>query len=300
LLNRENLQDWKNYTKAEIPLKDIDSLVNKFKIQDLQKIAMDKKSDLPEYKKNNAFTLWLSHHDAEDLIDYLIFAKQCEPFVTPQSDWDTLVTNTAFSETLIQRGLTLRRKSSRNFLKSRYTFQVLRLAFYNKKYEQTLQLYDSLIGTFDSNTATLSDYRSLGIKAGVYYHKKDYPLAAYLYAKMFDGPDGVKKTAMISFFWSTRQRAFGNKTAIIEAAMKLCKNNHERANLTIMQAFRNTDKALPLIKKAYAFDPNIRGIDVLINREINKMEERYQQHGINEVNQIEYDSYYYCTKPKGS
>jgi hypothetical protein len=293
ILNQENIQDWKHYTKADIPLKDIDSLVNKYTIQDIKKIAVGQVKMLASDKKNNAFTQWLLRHSAAAVINYMIYAKQCEPYVIPQSDWDTLVTNIDSSQILIRTGLALRHNTTDKFLKARYTFQVLRLAFYNKRYDQTLHLFDSLIGTFDPKTAMLSDYRSLGLKAGVYYRTKNYPMATYLYAKMFDGPDGLKNTAMISFVWSTSRWAKQNKTAIIDSAFQLCKNDHERAVITVMQALRSNDKALPLIKKAYALDPNIKGIDVLVNREINKMEERYEQHGINQTNHIEYDSYYY-------
>lgn len=299
LLNLENLREWQRYTKNEAQIKDIDSLVNKFSIDDLKKIATKKTQDLPGSKKSNSFAKWLAQNTPSNAARYFVFAKQCEPYVTPQSDWDTLTVNRDSSEILINKGLALWGNSKNHFLQLRYAFQVLRLAFYNKKYDLTLSLYDSLIGDAQPQSPGLTYYRCLGLKAGVCFKKGNYAEAAYLYSKIFDGTDGLKKMSMVSFMWSVHNH--GKSDAVIKAAEALCKDNHERAVITVMQALREGNKALPLIQQAYKLDPSVEGIDVLVNREINKMEERYQAHNINLANGIEYDSYeqYFEDQPVG-
>ncbi|SDZ90912.1 hypothetical protein SAMN05192529_10415 [Arachidicoccus rhizosphaerae] len=292
LLNLDNLKEWQDYTHQTCSLIDLDSLINKYPVQTLRDISTGNLNHLTVRQRQNTFSQWLFNNNKRDALQYLIFAKDCEPFVTTKNYWDTLTVNIDSSEILIKDGINKWNNTKDSFLKSRYAFQILRLAFYNKKYDRTLKLYDSLIGNASSNSRTLSDYRSLGLKAGVYFRRNNYPQAAYLYSKLFTGPDGVKQTAMLSFLWSIRHEQPKNSKTVLQSAYELCSDDHERAVMTIMQALRETDKALPLIKKAYALDPAIKGLDVIFNREINKMEERYLTYNIDQSNKIEYLSYF--------
>src|SRR5690606_7964333 len=123
--------------------------------------------------------------------------------------------------------------------------------------------------------------RIIGFKAGAHYRKGDKPLAGYYYAKMFDNSDAYKYEAMVSFDWSRLRNdpETGNlQKDRIEEIYSLCKTDHERAVVMVMKGLRAyPDFALEDIKKAYALDPNVEGIDVLMNREINKLEEDYFQ-----------------------
>lgn len=275
LLNLANLKEWQSYTSSNIPLEAIDSAINKLSIKDLM-----------NGKSKNVFVRWLLANKSNDVIDYLVYAKQCEPYVIA-NDWDTLRVNADSSWILINKGLNACTKAKNSFLRMRYTFQVLRLAFYNKQNDKTLALYNKLVG--DTQEPSLMYARCLGLKAGVYFRKSDYVRAAYLYSRMFDASDGLKRTAMISFLWSVNNNDSVQNVAAFAA--NLCKNNHERAVITVMQALREFGTGLPFIQKAYELDPAVEGIDVLMNREINKIEERYQAHIINKENGIAYDNY---------
>jgi len=286
LLNDANIKEWRAFAGPAIALNDIDSVVNKFSIKDVQKGG-----------GKNSFVHWLHNDKTGEAIDYLVYAKQCEPYVSSESYWDTLKVNRDSSEILINKGLAACAKVKADFIRMRYAFQVLRLAFYTKQNDRTLNLYSKLIG--NKQDTSLAYARCLGFKAGVYFRQSSYAQAAYLYSRMFEICDGLKPTAMISFNWcvSNTEAVDG----VLAAALNLCKNNHERAVITVIHALREYAEALPDIKKAYELDPTVEGIDVLVNREINKVEERYQAHYINKMNGIAYDSYvqYFEDAPEG-
>jgi len=286
LLNTDNLKEWQSYAGVNILPEDIDSVLNSFAVKDVINISRGRQDLLPKANTNNTFVRWLIDNKSTGVTDYLVYAKQCEPYVTA-NDWDTLTVNKNASEILISKGLAIVPKTTDNFLKLRYSFQVLRLAFYNKQYERTLALFDKLIGNTQGVSLTFA--RCLGFKAGAYFRLHNYAHAAYLYSKMFDAYDGLKYTAMVSFVWSVTSEDSVKKA--ITSAIDLCKNNHERAVITVMQALREYKQALPLIQKAYQLDPTIKGIDVLVNREINKIEERYQAQNLYEENSPLYDRY---------
>jgi len=278
LLNDANLKEWQSFAGLSIPLGDIDSIINKCAVKDLINIS--------KHKNNNAFAQWLAGNKSNGAVDYLVYAKQCEPYVV-STGWDTLTVNTDSSEILIKKGSDACSKAKVDFIRTRYAFQVLRLAFYNKQNDRTLQLYNKLID--DAQPQSLTFARCIGFKAGVNFRQGNYAQAAYLYSKMFDASDGLKRTAMISFVWSVDNN--DSIKDVVASALGLCKNNHERAVITVMQALREFGEALPLIQKAYELDPAVEGIDVLVNREINKIEERYQTHNLNKENGIAYDGY---------
>ncbi len=286
LLNAANIKEWQTYTKANILADDIDSVLNSFNLKDLINVSNGRQAIVAPAKKNNAFTRWLAANNSNGAANYLVYAKQCEPYVTA-NDWDTLTVNRAASEILINKGLAMVPKTGDNFLRLRYAFQIIRLAFYNKQYARTLALFDQLVGNAQEPSLTLA--RCIGFKAGVHYKQTKYAQAAYLYSKMFDASDGLKRTAMVSFVWSATSNDSLKNT--VAAAMAFCKNNHERAVITVMQALREYNEALPLIQKAYQLDPAIKGIDVLVNREINKVEERYQTQKLYKENGPLYDRY---------
>jgi hypothetical protein len=281
LLNAANIKEWQSFAGAGIPSADIDSVLNQFPVQDLINISKGRVG-----AGKNVFAHWLAGPKHKGVLDYLIYAKQCEPYAAA-TDWDTLRVNADSSEILINKGLDAFTKANDGFLRIRYAFQIIRLAFYNKQNERALELYNKLIG--DTQDSCLSFARCMGCKAGVYYRQKKYAQAAYWYSRMFEASDGLKRTAMTSFLWCIDNE--GSNASVTDSAMGLCRNNHERAVFTIMQALLEYGKALPLVQKAYQLDPTIEGIDVVVNREINKMEERYQADNIYKANGTEFENY---------
>lgn len=227
----------------------------------------------------NAFYQFLAEKKNKEYLDYLIYAKKCEINASqPDADWEENKKKPIQSNnSLKDEGLTAFKKEKNDFLKMKYAFQVLRMAFYAKQDDEVLSLYDQYLANKADRSVAYT--RIIGFKAGAHYRNGDKPLAGYYYAKMFDNSDAYKYEAMISFEWSRKwydPETSELKKDRIQEIYDLCKTDHERAVVMVMKGLRAyPDFALEDIKKAYALDPKVAGIDVLMNREINKLEEDY-------------------------
>ncbi len=273
----ENIDMWARYTGGNVAKADIDSFVYTFSEAEVmnlyEHVAKGYEINVPEKVKNNGFTKWaLKNKDKEALL-YLSFAKSCEPYTTAlESVWDKaadgLVTpkrDSAQMQLLVHEGLHQYEHTRNEELKLRYAYQVLRMAFYGREYQQTQDLFTRLLSAPVQNFLY---YRCLCLKAGALYKTGKATEAAYLYSLAFDNSDDCKTKAYNSFRWAVN----GN----IDTVLAMCKNDHEKAVLYIMQGLYNYEgtetRMVNILKKAYELDPKVAGLDVVMTRFINKLE----------------------------
>jgi hypothetical protein len=166
---------------------------------------------------------------------------------------------------LVHEGIKLYNAATNDDIRLRYAYQTMRMAFYSREYPQTLMLFNTLITSRPDNFIY---YRCLSLKAGALYKTGRNSEAAYLYSLAFDKSDEIKKSTYTSFRWAVNGR--------IDTVLGLCKNDHERAVLYIMQGLYNyEDKPefmFNALKKAYDLDPKVRGLDIVMTRCINRLE----------------------------
>lgn len=274
------LKEWKAELGDKYSLEQIEQIVYKAGLNSLFALKAEGQAN----SKNdslaaNTFYQFLSDKKGKAYLDYLIYAKKCEINANQElSDWnDNKQKPVQSNNSLKDEGLTAFRKEKNDLLKMKYAFQVIRMAFYAKQDDEVLSLYDQLLaGKADRSVAYT---RIIGFRAGVHYRKGDKALAGYYYSKMFDNSDAYKYDAMVSFEWSRKR--YDTESGELEQdriqdIYKLCKTDHERAVVMVMKGLRAYPEfALDDIKKAYALDPKVAGIDVLVNREVNKLESGY-------------------------
>jgi len=272
-----NTAEWYAYCNKEAKSNDIDSFMVKVSYSQLR--AITQKKTVPNDVKNNTFVKYLLNPKNKEALDYMLYAKRCEPLCVPaESVWDEKnqayadpVIDTSVRQALITEGVQMNGKTKTDFLKWRYGYQAMRLAFYNGQNDVTLKLYDKLIGakTADNNGIYA---RCLGLKAGALYHTRKKKAAAYTYSRVFDLSNDMKRSAMLSFIWVT-------DSIKIPDLFSLCKSSHEKAMLLVMDGLHERTgqemEGMKLLEKAYALDPGVKGLDVIMTREINKAEQRY-------------------------
>jgi len=274
-----NALEWQAHCKNKPSLPDIDSAIYAWKKDKWQATydKIDKNAALPDEVQNNGLVKYLLNNKDREDIAYLLYAKRCEPYPEPlESYWDDAankwripVRDSAAMHVLADEGAERSLKSKDDFLRQRYAYQALRMAFYGNQYDLTLNLYSKLID--DRKGAGLIYNRCLGMKAGALYRLGKKVDAAYLYSRVFDLSDELKEKVHISFNW-----AVGADT---KAVLALCRNDHEKAVVYIMDGLYESEgqemEGLELLQKAYAADPSIRGLDFVMIREINKAEQNY-------------------------
>lgn len=266
----ENVAAWQIFLGTGVPRADIDSFVYRFSYTDLkalyQSIEKNTPATLPKAVANNGMTKWFRDQRDLEALGYLMYAKQCEPQVSGADAWDTPERDSLKMTKLIKNGLQLHAAAKQDFFRWRYAFQVMRLAFYSGQNQKTLELYEELIG--NKTGAGYIYARVLGLKAGAMYRTGKKQQAAYLYSKVFDLSDDRKRSAHISFNWAVNANS--------QKVIPLCKNDHEKAVVYIMDGLYNSESdkqsMAELMQQAYKLDPAIRGLDVVMTRAINQLE----------------------------
>ncbi len=274
-----NITEWYDRCEGTVKRADIDSFLNTFDHDDVRALAQ-LVIDVPAKVKNNSFSRFLLQPENKDLLNYMVYAKQCEPLnADPGGHWDEGERNyinntkdTAAMQQMIAKGVIQSSRAKTSFLKWRYTYQALRLAFYNNDNQEVLDLYSSLAGNRTANNIMYP--RCLGLKAGALFRLHRKREAAYLYSKAFDQGNDMKYGGFLSYLWCLDSM----KTTDI---LPLCKNKHEQAVLWVMDGLHECSgeemEGIKCMQKAYALDPNVKGLKFIMTREMNKAEQRFLQ-----------------------
>lgn len=299
----ENVRSWKNMTGKNVDDSDIAALLYRTDKQYIHRIYEHIRKDytlsVPNNIAKNTFVKWLVKNNKHEQVLYLEFAKQCEPYAQPlesywddkKNEWASPLRDSAAMQELVQEGIKRHAAATDADLRMRYAYQTMRMAFYSREYPQTLTLFNELIPP--GTTHYLFD-RCLALKAGALFRTERKNEAAYLYSLVFDHSDEQKQNAMLSYLWAS-----GNKPDNI---LQYCRNDHERAVLYLMsgmhestylgegndynsgpsgqaavldQRRKATAYLLASLSTVYSYDPRVRGLDVLMTRNIIRLERSF-------------------------
>lgn len=244
----ENDLMWYNHCQKKVPIVKIKEAV--FEI------------DLSEVNPNskNEFIQYLYQHKDFETINYLYFAKELET-LNPNTDdvWekkDVLVNKQRNEKiaTCFERIKT----TDDVILKKRYYYQIFKLLSFIGEGKRTIALYETYSKQFKT---------------------KDFLDDWALFYRMQAEPDNVKMNYLASqVFVRGTDNKFDikwnfNKNIPIEKVLKFAKTNDEKANIYVLYSFKRIDQNLDNIKKVYQFDAKNRGLNFLLMREINKIED---------------------------
>ena len=234
----DNAKEWEERYCQNAEVEDIRYIVYKasrFQLQDLL-IAMDSEPGSPSRRlggtlASNTWARYLVKHNCRETVDYLMFAKTCEPHVVAPADtWKDINRDTVAMGRLIGEAHERFLRTESDYIKLRYAFQAIRLAHYSKDYAKTLELADYYLPKID-NDPSIVEYWIWGHKAGALQALGNRPEAAYLYSRIFEKCPGKRESAYRSFRIDTNEEW--------EQSLLLCKNDHERANLYVLRANSN-------------------------------------------------------------
>ncbi len=196
-----NLAEWKEIFCALVPIKDIGNVIYNTSLEELEllRTAINSKTIPLDFRMSkNAFARHLENNKCNETIDYLIFAKRCEPHVVRQNSWSEKKRDIVRMQNLIVQGRRVFRKTKSNYIRLRYAYQIIRLAHYSKDYEQTVELYEELLPKTDRIESILYDWM-LGHKAGAMSHLGEEVEAAYLFSQIFHRCPSKRESAFRSF-----------------------------------------------------------------------------------------------------
>lgn len=267
----ENVREWRS-RYCDIPKEeDVREVIYAYSESDLWEmdnaIAYNT-SAMGSFLRQNSFARYLVRHRCQETVQYLLFAKACEPYVTRSQDsWAEPDKRLRKEEMylLIEKGKDIFMQTQSDYIRLRYAFQIIRLAHYSGQHQRTLDLFDYLMPKIDHDPSAIA-FWILGHKAGALSALGRNVEAAYLYARVFLNCPGKRESAYRSFRINSDEEW--------TKCLLLCKDDRERATLHAMRAYVPNSKPLADMESIYQLDPQSPYLEVLLAREIKKFEKQ--------------------------
>lgn len=210
---------------------------------------------------NNSFMLWLQRKENKAALDYMILAKRAELTQFGNTDpWaDDPATSPDVLADLAQKATNLCAKEKNNFLRERYAFQALKMAYYagpamNSR-KAVLALYPAYLEKSQSVV--------LGWAQLFYALQSDDPMQQAIYIlQSFDNSEEKKV-----FCYQQLSRA------TLDSLLPQVKDKKIKELVHVMRAMKSYGRAFEHIKAVYDLNPQSKYLPLLITREVNKLED---------------------------
>ncbi|MEO7306631.1 MAG: hypothetical protein ABIR78_03860 [Ferruginibacter sp.] len=265
-------EEWAAYCAAPVKVADAKKLVNKFALKDLNNLYyhLEKNQPLkiPDSVKQNSMTGYFMQTKDLEALGYILYAKQVEPYVIGgEGDWKAPERDSVKMAKLIKNGQQLYTVAKKDFFKQKYAYQVLRLAHYSGRYTDVINWYDEYAAKITTNSVLHP--LCLALKAGALFHNGQQKEAAYLFSKVFAASTAKRVSNYLGFRWAVDSKA--DKKDYLD----MCKNDKEKASMLALFTLGSTNNDLDNLKEIYRLNPANEELEVLVVREINKLEEKY-------------------------
>lgn len=259
-----NLREWNTFFNGKIKEKDLREFIYTYSRPQMAALYtyIDKgtAAQLPDSVMKNPLTKYLADNKDRETLGYLMYAKQCEPYTGSTDAWNIPSPDSTTMARLSKNGVQLYKACKDPRIKERFAFQAIRMAHYSKAFKQASLLYDSLA----TPTTSFIHYKTLALKAGALMRTGQQTKSAYLFSRVFENAPSQRTMAYKNAIWTEADE---------KEVLKLCANNSEKATVAAMYAFRVVDYHPEGLKEVYDLDPKSPMLDVLLSREVNKLEE---------------------------
>ncbi len=266
-----NIAEWKQYFGNAIPASEISPIIYQAKPIELLDIYVKRQFNkfrmVPGLENNRLVQQLVAKPDTE-FLTYILFAKECEPYVTDLDGWEpeeSINRNRDTLMILMNKAEKLYASCKSDFLKLRYGYQTVRLARYAGEFEKCEELYNTLVP--ELRVESIIRYWALEQKAGAIRKLKRAGESAYLFSLVFGHCPDRRNVAFMGF-------RIPNDTAWNDC-IRRCKTNHERETVYFLRAIDPHNSALDELKSMYSIDPTSEYLTILLSREVNKIEERW-------------------------
>ncbi len=264
--------EWASYCGAAVTPADAKNFIHAFALNDINnlyyKIEKNIARQMPDSMMKNTMALYFMNSRDLEGLGYILFARKVEPYVIGDAgSWEPVKRDEVAMDKYIKNGQQLYTASKKDLFRLKYGYQILRLAMYSNRYKDALNFYDTYIK--GNTVSSVLQGLCISLKAGALRKLGDSKQAAYLFSKAFSGAVAKRVSNYISFKWSV------NDSTEMDSYLAYCKNNEEKANMLTLFALGNPGNGLQTLENIYALNAGCEGLEVLVTREINKLEEKY-------------------------
>lgn len=264
--------EWAAYCGSSVIKGDAKKLVNKFAWKDLNNLYYNLEKNqplkIPDSVKQNSMTAYFMQSKDLEALGYILYAKQVEPHVIGgEGDWYAPQRDSIKMAKLAKNGQQLYAVAKKDIFKLKYAYQFLRLGLYSGRNAEVISWYDEYAAKITSSSVLQP--LCLALKAGALFHNGQQKEAAYLFSKVFAASTAKRISNYLGFTWSVDSKAAKKDY------LALCKNDNERAAMLSLFALSSSDNNLADMKEIFRLNPASEELEVLVVREINKLEEKY-------------------------
>lgn len=252
-LPHENLIEWNNYAGGNVQLTEIYKFI--------YKTPVDKLSDSDNFSKfDNSFVKKLLSDNKEYVLKYITFAKEVEIELNSYKGWLQTFDEIKIDK-LIARANRIIYVTDDDFIKQRYSYQVIVMLRYIKKYEEAIKFYEQNFLTTTTDNESLIKYWAL---SHVAFCKEKMNLdkeAQKDYLTVFYNVDLKKRYAY----------SMTNLDFIEDFYDEL--NEEQKYSYLILKQLRNPGQALNYLPAIAQHGTDNQSFILLMNREVNKLDD---------------------------
>ncbi len=259
-----NLAEWQRFLGTSIKKADLQKLVYGVNADQLSAIQSNPSGKTAnELMPNTLVAEWKAGRRLE-VLDYLILAHKAEPFCTYVDPWGEEDRQVEGIEQVIELAKKGYKSVNDPFLKLRYAYQAVRLEQYAGTPEMAIETYRQLAIPHLSADPLISAWTTCHY-AGCLRATEMEAEAAYNFSRVFESCPSRRIQAW--YGW----RILSDE--IWESVQAKCKNNHEMATVFFLRGYASMADPLEDMKQMQELDPGTKMIEVLLLREVNKLEE---------------------------
>lgn len=297
-----NLKEWMNYFNNTSNIDDIKQIIypaiSRYdkaeelqayldKLGNIKEYINGKSVDIDEEHSSNTLIAYLKNNNDTEFINYLIeIFKWRLPLIKNWADDEKFNSEVKIDDVnmWIDAFTMMHSKSSSSFYKTRYAYQMVRIARYAKQYSRAISIYDEYLKPIATNS--IIKYWALEHVAGAYHHKgkallgsgwnptedpdsilsgqNDIAKANYLFAQVYDKCPSRRGSSLLSLKIETD----GDWDRVV----KLCNNNKEIVNLVAMRATSPKSNLFEEMEAIYDLDPTSVHLEMLMKKEFFNIE----------------------------
>lgn len=261
-----NIAAWGKHLGPNVKADHIRQVVYTMTLDELQNIRQQPNGSVAQgYNANSLVTEWRMNRKL-DVLDYLIVAKQAEPFcVFAYDPWAEAYEErpTEGIQEVIEAAKSGSKRVNEPYLKLRYAYQAVRLHQYAGQPTEAIETYQQLALPFLTADPLIGQW-TMCHYAGCLRANELEAEAAYTFSRVFDACPSRRIQAW--YGW----RILSDD--IWDNVQAKCKNNHEMAIVFFLRGFSSVADPMDDMRQMQELDPGSELIEVLLIREVNKIE----------------------------
>jgi len=223
-----NLEAWETHFKSKYSSHEIKAVLYDLDLEQCKALinGNDKNSSSNRFQK----ALLAKKHN--DFLQYLVYAKKCEKYASYRRElyyWHRedhpIVQDSVVVDSLFQTGKQYLESENNLELKTRYGFQLVRLAHYRNNYALGAKVFNQYVKPLQSEKYIY--YRALEQYAGILQATGKEDSAGYFFSRVFEKCPDRRQTCVNSFDYGKSE---------FEGVLAMCQNKQEQTILYAMRA----------------------------------------------------------------